>query len=114
MKVRILRDTDGAIMGFEVRGHAGFAEAGQDIVCAGASALTQAAILGLEERLGLACRVKVERGDLACHLPRDVSPAVAARAQDIVETMVLGLRSMALAYPGHVQVIDNPPPGGVL
>jgi uncharacterized protein len=32
----------------DVRGHAGYAEHGKDIVCAGVSAITQAAILGLQ------------------------------------------------------------------
>ncbi len=42
----------GLLVGFRIRGHAGFAEYGQDIVCAGASAIAQAAVLGLKDTLG--------------------------------------------------------------
>ena len=35
-------------LGFIVEGHAEFAPHGQDIVCAGVSAIVQAAILGIE------------------------------------------------------------------
>ncbi len=105
--VLIHRGPDGTIEGFEVRGHAGWAEAGRDIVCAGVSALVQTAVLGLEERIGLQPAVDVAEGMLICRLPAVADPAVAGRAQDILETMLLGLRSMEMAYGDHVKVQES-------
>ena len=46
--VRVFRRPDGAISGFDANGHAGYAEAGEDIVCAAVSALTEATLNGLQ------------------------------------------------------------------
>ncbi len=39
IKVSIYNNADGKIIGFQCSGHAGFAESGQDIICAAVSAL---------------------------------------------------------------------------
>jgi len=39
INVKITRFEDGSISGFTVKGHAGYAEAGQDIICAAVSAI---------------------------------------------------------------------------
>lgn len=104
IRVAITRDGAGRVAAFEVAGHAEWAEKGQDIVCAAVSALSQAAVLGLEERLGIRPAVDVRSGRLTCRLPAGLDGELALRAQDVLETMVLGLKSMAMAYEGYVQV----------
>ena len=42
---------DGALTGYRAVGHTGYAEAGQDIVCAAVSALTQSTLNGLKNVL---------------------------------------------------------------
>lgn len=90
--------------GFSVRGHAGLAPRGRDIVCAAVSALTQAAVTGLEEHLGLHPRVRVGGGRLECDLApgEEVDP----RVQAILDTMVLGLRGVAQGQPGCVLIAE--------
>ena len=78
-------------------------------MCAGVSALAQAAVLGLERRLGLKPRVTAAGGHLACRLPVGLDAGVMGRAQDVLETMRLGLCAIAAAYPGHVHVADASP-----
>ncbi|MBQ4307540.1 MAG: ribosomal-processing cysteine protease Prp [Lachnospiraceae bacterium] len=39
IRVQVDRNAEGAYTAFRVRGHAGYAEAGEDIVCAGVSAI---------------------------------------------------------------------------
>ena len=51
IKIEIVRNSDQAMVGFSVTGHANTAPHGQDIVCAGISALTQTAVLGLDRQL---------------------------------------------------------------
>nr|WP_221040378.1 ribosomal-processing cysteine protease Prp [Gelria sp. Kuro-4] len=90
------------ITGFSVAGHAGTAPKGRDIVCAGVSALTQAAVLGLEEHLGLVPQVTVREGFLSCRLGEPGKKADAAQA--ILEAMALGLEAMAEEYPDRIRV----------
>lgn len=99
--------SDGTLAGFVARGHSGFADRGEDIVCAGVSVLTTATILGLQARLGLDPEVEIgeDEGYLRCRLdPEATSPELWARAQDLLETMALALRQIATEYPKNVRV----------
>jgi|GEM_PF-69876 len=107
VRVRIERAADGLIRGFAVRGHAGFGARGQDIVCAAVSALTQTAVLALERRLGVPAEVAAGPGILTCRLPAGMNAGTAARAQDALETMCLGLREIAHAYPAGLAMVDG-------
>lgn len=97
----------GDLTGFEATGHSGYAERGNDIVCAAVSALTTVTVLGLQARLGLSPAVHVDdaTGWLRCRLePGKISPDVWERAQDLLETMALGLKEIAKDYADYVQV----------
>lgn len=97
----------GDLTGFEAAGHSGYAERGYDIVCAAVSALTTVTVLGLQVRLGLSPAVQVdeETGWLRCRLDPDrISPEVWERAQDLLETMALGLTEIAKDYADYVEV----------
>jgi len=50
-KVRLVR-SEGRTVGIEILGHAGFAEKGNDIVCAGLSTVIQSLVIGLTEIVG--------------------------------------------------------------
>ncbi|GAB6877235.1 ribosomal-processing cysteine protease Prp [Thermaerobacter litoralis] len=102
------RDGRGAITRFEITGHAGFAERGEDIVCAAVSALGQAAILGLEEVLNLVPEVELdEEGRLVCQLPAAVPPEVERAAQAILETARVGIQAIAGDYDDYVRVEER-------
>ena len=99
------RDRQGAITRFEITGHAGFADRGEDIVCAAVSALGQAAILGLEEVLDLIPEVDLdEDGRLICRLPRHVPAERREAAQAILETARVGITAIANDYGDYVRV----------
>lgn len=100
--IEILRDNDGKIAEFRSRGHAEYAEEGQDVVCAGASAILQTAILGLEAYLKLDPKVEQEKGWLRCQLERDIF--LKREIDAILETMVMGLKTLERAYPDHLRV----------
>lgn len=107
VEVVLVRDRDGALRGFRAAGHAGFAERGADIVCAAVSALTEVTVLGLQARLGLEPAVEMdeERGLLLCTLDRDgTPPEMWARAQDLLETLALGLGEIAKEYADYIRV----------
>lgn len=103
-KVVMWSSLNGSLIGFTASGHAGFAEAGGDIVCAGISALLQTAALGLSEVLGCSCEVKQTSGLLSVRLP--VS-AWASRQRDsdlILRTISLGLRAIRQQFPEYLSV----------
>lgn len=81
-------------------GHAGWADDGQDIVCAAVSAILQAARLGLESHAQVRLTVAQQKGDLRFEVPEDRrdDPAVAA----IMATAQLSVEQIAAQYPGHV------------
>ncbi len=96
------RGSAAILVGFTVQGHAGFAEHGQDIVCAGVSALTQGALLGLQDVLGDRVSFRKQPGYLEVYVGLEDAREIAPRT--ILRTLELGLLSIAKAYPGHIDV----------
>ena len=101
IEVEIYEERDGRISAFSVQGHSGTAPKGRDIVCAGVSALSQTALLGLGRHLHREIDYHIDpSGDLRMKLreaPDDLSEA-------ILRAMRLGLAEIARAYPDAVQV----------
>ena len=79
-------------------GHAGYAERGQDIVCAAASALVYALVGALEDKDNVA-ELVIRPGNVT----------VAAKEDDPAFAVVRrGLEQLAGRYPGYVAVEDTP------
>lgn len=106
IRVRIRRSDDGSIEGFRVTGHAGFRPSGEDIVCAGVSALVETALLGLEHVAGQPHHAELADGKVDCRLlPGE--PAARERAQVILETLVLGLKDIEQDYKRFVRIDEG-------
>lgn len=107
-KVKLIRARrQGYLIGFEAAGHSGYGEYGDDIVCAAVSVLTTVTVRGLQQRLQLQPRVEIDEDDgvLTCMLdPKSMDEATFLRAQDLLETMAMGLKEIAKDYPAHVLV----------
>lgn len=94
IEVNVQRD------GITVSGHAGYAPTGQDIVCAGVTALTQTLIKSIE---GLAedkiqysispGRVDIEYGNLS------------ERSRTLVDSFFIGICMFADEYPDYVRIV---------
>jgi uncharacterized protein YsxB (DUF464 family) len=102
LTITFYRDDRGRLSGFSARGHADFADDGQDIVCAAASAILQAARLGLE----IHCTPKPETsqisGQLKLKIPVSQRDDEAVRA--IVTTALASADQIARQFPEHVVV----------
>lgn len=94
----IIYRKNGVIQGFEVEGHTGFAEAGSDIVCAGISAITQTAIMGLIKVLNVDVELVQKKGYLSCVLPESLNEKIKEKTSIVLETMVLGLKKIEDSY----------------
>lgn len=93
------------IKGFTVCGHAGYDQRGDDIVCAAVSALTQTAILGLNEYLAGKLKWEIDGdGMLECWLADDLVPEEQEKAQVILHTMELGLCNIRQSYDEFLAV----------
>jgi len=103
VKIEIFEDDAGRIVTFQVEGHAGFGDSGEDLVCAAVSVLTQTAVLGLDHHLSASPEVEVDKGRLLCRLPH-LTVKDAERAEVILRTMYLGLMAIAEEYDQYIQV----------
>jgi uncharacterized protein len=102
LRVTFHTDSRNRLSSFSATGHAGWGEYGEDIVCAAASAILQAARLGLESHAGVPLDVDQQSGTLALRWPESArdDPAV----QAIAATARLALAQLAQQYPDHVAV----------
>lgn len=92
------------IVGFKVKGHANYAPLGEDICCAGVSAITQTALIGLMEHLYEKPVYSIEKGDMAVNLADNLSVADNEKAQIILTTMLKGLESMEKSYAEFINI----------
>lgn len=97
----------GQLVGFEAEGHTGYSVEGEDIVCSAVSALTQTAVIGLTELLKLQIALDINDGELYCMLPKDISKEDCEKAQLILETMALGLSSIAATYGDYINMTER-------
>lgn len=96
---------DNLILGFVIMGHAGMAEEGEDIVCAGVSAVAQTALLGLDAHLNIKPKWKIEDdGLMECWLDRDIPDGEQEKAQVVLRTMELGLQNIQENYQQFLKV----------
>ena len=98
VRVTVLRE-QGTPVGFELNGHANEGAYGEDIVCAGISAITETALLGITDVLQLDAAMAREEGHVRCELSRETSPEDVKKAAIVFNTMIAGLTSLQQGYP---------------
>lgn len=101
--VEIEREPSGSVSGFAVDGHSGTAPRGEDIVCAGVSALTQTALLGLDRHLKRELQLVIKPGLMRVKLK--AAPDVMTDA--VLETMLLGLYEIAKISSDGVRILEH-------
>ena len=97
----------GEVLGFEASGHAGYAEAGSDIVCAAVSALTQATAGGLSEVVKAPVQTKMneDTGYLSCVIDSSCDGETLSKAQILLVTVKMALTEISRDYPGTIRII---------
>ena len=105
VEVRIRKDSHDRLSSFFASGHSGWAESGDDVVCAAVSAVLQAAWLGLSEVAHVEVEAARENGKLSLIWARGARSDAAAQA--IVATAALSVEHIAAQYPGHVRVVHE-------
>lgn len=105
--VLVRRVPDGTVAEITVTGHAGWAAPGEDIVCAGVSALVVTALIGLKQVARHPHEGKAKAGRMYCKLLPGGTAESALKAQAVLETTVLGLRDMAKDYKQFIKVTEG-------
>ena len=74
IQVEIIRDASKAYVGFSIKGHAGYAEHGQDIICAAVSVLAQNTVNSIEQFTDdtFSGEIDEKTGSLAVSFPHGV------------------------------------------
>ncbi len=98
-------DQAGQWAGFSVKGHSGYAEAGSDIVCAGASILVSTCDRALCQLLDIS---PLEEGGKDGYarvlLPKGLTDAQRRGAQLLLAATRLGFQDLAEGYPDYFRL----------
>jgi len=105
--VAFFRSPAYGLIGFEASDHSGYAEAGEDIVCAAVSALTQAALNGLVNvvKAPVMYDVDDEKAILTACLTPECTREQLEKAQILLQTLLEALQAIASQYPRNVRII---------
>ena len=94
------------ITGFSISGHSGYAEAGQDIVCAAISAVVTMAEATINEVCGAKAKVRVKDEQARITLTLPVSCDEEETVQAILAGMMITLCGMRDDYPDYIEVLE--------
>jgi len=104
--VTFKRNLDNEILEFTADGHTNYGIEGEDIVCAGVSAIIQTAALGILMKARV--EAKITRDDkigyLRLELPKGMTVTQRHDCNVILDTMVLGLADLSENYSDFIEL----------
>jgi len=106
INVTITRSHDGLIESFTMSGHAEFAEYGQDIVCAAASAVSFGTVNAIEALTGVVPEIEQggEGGFLRCVVPKELQKEIDEKVQLLLEGMIVSLETIERDYGQYIKI----------
>jgi uncharacterized protein YsxB (DUF464 family) len=105
IQIELRKNREGLLTGYEVLGHAEDAPMGNSVLCAWVSAVTQMALIGLEQEIKHA--VSYETDETKGLLKVRLKGTADSRTQDILGTMERTLRQVAAAHPKEVEIREH-------
>jgi hypothetical protein len=100
--VTIFQNRDGAFRGFSCDGHSGYADAGEDIVCASVSALVITTINAIAKFTGEGYSdADEDQAVIRFCLDKDCSHDT----ELLIRAMILGLEEIAESYESYLQIL---------
>ena len=97
---------DERITGFSVSGHSGYAEAGQDIVCAAVSAVVGMAEATINDVCGAKAKVRVKEEDARVTLTLPAVCDEEESVQAVLAGLLLYLCNLRDEYPDYIEVLE--------
>ncbi|MBP3038037.1 ribosomal-processing cysteine protease Prp [Bacillaceae bacterium Marseille-Q3522] len=105
IKIDINRTKAGFIQSFAISGHAFYAKKGNDIVCAGVSAVSFGSVNAVIALTGIEPEIEqTESGFLRCEFPDDLPAETQEKVQLLLEAMVVSLKSIEEEFGKHVKI----------
>ncbi|AQQ52901.1 ribosomal-processing cysteine protease Prp [Planococcus lenghuensis] len=101
----IVTEHDGRVASFEMSGHADYAEHGQDLVCAGASAVSFGAVNAIVELTGIEPAIEqADSGYLQVGFPELPDRVKDEQVQLIVRSMIVSLQTIEQGYGDFIAI----------
>lgn len=108
IQISLYHDGEGQLERVVIKGHAGYAEPGEDIVCAAVSSISIGLVNAAEALLGVRLYQEDmnpdEGGLLDCNIPEGLPADRRERVQFLLEAMAVALQSVADEYPSFVSM----------
>ena len=97
------------IVGFDARGHSGYAEAGEDIVCAAITSAVRLVEATVNDVMGLCASVKVREKDatISFRLPGGLSAPAESTCQNLLTGLMVYLAQLHDEYPENIEVMEE-------
>ena len=98
----------GRIVSFQVEGHSGLAQAGEDILCAAVTSAVRLTECAVNDVLGLEASVKVKEQQalISLKLPGGLGQQNESTCQTLLAALMLYLTELHEAYPDNIIVME--------
>ena len=109
MTAVVFRMEDDRITWFEAKGHSGYAEAGEDIVCAAVTSAVRLVEATVNDVLGLAASVKVREQDasISLRLPGGLDEVTESTCQSLMTGLMVYFAQLHDEYPDNIEVLED-------
>ena len=96
------------IVGFDVKGHSGYAEEGSDIVCAAVTSAVRLCECTINDVLGLEASVKVREKDasISLKLPGSLGQTNESTCQALLTALMVYFSELHEEYPENISVLE--------
>ena len=96
------------IEGFEVKGHSGYAQEGEDIVCAAITSAVRLTECAVNDVLGLEAAVKVREKDasISLKLPTKLGQTHESTCQTLLTALMVHFVQLSEEYPENITVLE--------
>ena len=100
---------DARIIGFDVQGHSGWGESGEDIVCAAITSAVRLVEATVNDVMGLCAAVKVREADasISLRLPGGLANTAESTCQNLLTGLMVYLAQLHDEYPDNIEVIEG-------
>ncbi len=96
------------IVGFEAKGHSGYADSGEDIVCAAVTSAIRLIETTVNDVMGLCAAVKVREQDavISLRLPGGLEQTAESTCQNLLAGLMVYLTELHDEYPDNIEVME--------
>ena len=100
---------DARIIGFDVQGHSGWGESGEDSVCAAITSAVRLVEATVNDVMGLCAAVKVREADasISLRLPGGLANTAESTCQNLLTGLMVSLAQLHDEYPDNIEVMEG-------